>query len=44
MKNPAHNVAYESYFNFDVSGQEDAITAGNVPDSLGAFASDLGRQ
>jgi hypothetical protein len=30
-------VAWTSYFNFDVSGQVDAITDGNFPNSLAAF-------
>jgi beta-mannanase len=42
MLNPANNVAYESYFNFDITGQVDAITDGNFPLSLTALAADLG--
>jgi hypothetical protein len=42
MKNPTNNVAYESYFNFDVTGQIDAINDGNSPTSLTAFIGDLG--
>ena len=42
MKNPANDVAYESYFDFDVPGQVDAITDGNFPNSLAAFSADLG--
>jgi hypothetical protein len=42
MKNPADGVAYESYFNFDVPGQVDAITDGNFPNSLAAFKAALG--
>jgi hypothetical protein len=42
MENPANDVAYESYFNFDVSGQIDAINDGNFPNSLAAYAADLG--
>jgi Glycosyl hydrolase family 26 len=41
MTNPANNVLFESYFNFDVPGQVDAITDGNFPNSLAAFKSDL---
>jgi len=41
MHNPANNVAYESYFNFDVPGQVDAITDGTFPNSLAAFESAL---
>ncbi len=41
MKNPANNVAYESYFNFD--GTSDSIlTGGTTPNSLAAFKADLG--
>ncbi len=42
MQDPANNVAYESYFDYDGSTQEDAITDGNFPDSLAAFTSDFG--
>jgi len=42
MKNSANNVAFESYFNYDPSGEENAITDGNFPNSLSAFVSDLG--
>jgi len=42
MKDPANNVAFESYFNYDVTGQDDAITDGNFPNSLSAFTADLG--
>jgi hypothetical protein len=42
MKDPAHRVVYESYFNFDVPGQVDAITDGKFPASLAAFVADLG--
>jgi beta-mannanase len=38
----AHSVVFESYFNFDVTGQIDAITDGNFPKSLVAFTADLG--
>jgi Glycosyl hydrolase family 26 len=41
MKIPTHDVAYESYFNFDVPGQVDAITDGKFPDALAAFAADM---
>jgi hypothetical protein len=43
MQNPANNVAYESYFNIDESGESDAITDGNFPNSLTAFTADLGQ-
>jgi hypothetical protein len=43
MKVPAHNVVYESYFNFDVPGQIDAITDGKFPDALAAFTADMRR-
>jgi len=42
MKAPANDVVYESYFNFDVPGQVDAITDGKFPESLKAFTADLG--
>ena len=42
MHTPANDVTYESYFNFDVPGQVDAITDGNFPNSLAAFSGDLG--
>jgi Glycosyl hydrolase family 26 len=42
MHNPANNVAYESYFNFDVPGQVDAITDGTFPNALAAFDTALG--
>jgi hypothetical protein len=32
-----HNVAFDIYFNFDVSGQVDAITDGRFPASLAAY-------
>jgi hypothetical protein len=41
MQNPANDVTYESYFNFDVPGQVDAITDGTFPNALAAFESDL---
>jgi hypothetical protein len=37
MEDPANDVAYESYFDFDGSAQSDAITDGNYPLSLAAF-------
>ena len=41
MKNPANNVAYESYFNYD--GTSDSLlTAGNTPNSLAAFKANFG--
>jgi hypothetical protein len=42
MKAPANDVVYESYFDFDVPGQVDAITDGRFPESLQAFTTDLG--
>jgi hypothetical protein len=42
MHNPANDVAYESYFDFDVPGQVDAITDGTFPNSLAAFTSAMG--
>jgi hypothetical protein len=41
MQNPANNVAYESYFDYDGSSQEDAITDDNFPNSLAAFINDF---
>jgi hypothetical protein len=35
-------VAFDDYFNFDVSGQVDAITDGNFPASLAAYRADFG--
>ena len=41
MKNPANNVAYESYFNYD--GTSDSLlTSGNTPNSLAAFKANFG--
>jgi hypothetical protein len=37
MEDPANDVAYESYFDYDGSAQSDAITDGNYPLSLAAF-------
>ena len=42
MTTPANDVAYESYFDFDVPGELNAITDGNFPNSLAAFGADLG--
>jgi beta-mannanase len=42
MKNPANNVAFETYYDFDDGGQADAITDGNFPNSLAAFSSAMG--
>jgi hypothetical protein len=42
MHAPANDVTYESYFDFDVPGQVDAITDGNFPNALAAFSADLG--
>jgi hypothetical protein len=38
----ANGVIYENYFNFEVTGQIDAITDGNFPTSLAALTADLG--
>jgi hypothetical protein len=37
MEDPANDVAYESYFDYDGTAQSDAITDGNFPHSLAAF-------
>ncbi|MGH9017777.1 MAG: glycosyl hydrolase, partial [Acidimicrobiales bacterium] len=37
-----HSVAFAIYFNFDVSGQVDAITDGSFPASLAAYRFDFG--
>jgi hypothetical protein len=37
-----HDVAFDDYFNFDVSGQVDAITDGNFPASLAAYRATFG--
>jgi hypothetical protein len=37
-----HNVAFDIYFDFDVSGQVDAITDGNFPASLAAYHAGFG--
>ncbi len=42
MDTAANDVAYESYFDFDVPGELNAITDGNFPNSLAAFSADLG--
>ncbi len=41
MEDPANNVAYESYFDYDGNAEEDAITDGDFPHSLFAFSSDF---
>jgi beta-mannanase len=41
MKNTANNVAYESYFNYDGTGNS-ILTAGNTPNSLAAFRANFG--
>jgi hypothetical protein len=38
----SHDVAFDMYFNFDVSGQIDAITDGNFPASLATYHSAFG--
>ena len=41
MKNPANDVLYESYFNYD--GTSDSVlTGGSTPNSLAAFKADFG--
>jgi hypothetical protein len=43
MKNPANNVAYESYFDINGGGgNNSAITGGDFPGSLAAFIADSG--
>ncbi len=42
MKNSANNVTYETYFDYDPSGLDSQITGGLFPNSLAAFAADLG--
>jgi beta-mannanase len=41
MKSPANDVAYESYFNFDGTG-DSILTGGRTPNSLAAFKADFG--
>jgi beta-glucanase (GH16 family) len=41
MEDPANDVAFESYFDYDVTGEQNAITDGDFPNSLAAFTSDL---
>jgi hypothetical protein len=42
MKDPANDVAYESYFNADSGGVDSVITSGSFPNSLAAFRAALG--
>ncbi len=42
MKNRANNVAYETYFDANSGGVNSLLTGGSFPNSLAAFASDLG--
>ena len=42
MKNPANNVAFETYFDFNPSGLNSRLTAGDFPNSLAAFKADIG--
>ena len=42
MKNPADDVAYESYFNFNGGGVNSVITGGSFPNALAAFKAALG--
>jgi beta-mannanase len=42
MKNPANNVLYETYFDFNSGGTNSDLTGGLFPNSLAAFKADLG--
>jgi hypothetical protein len=42
MKDPANNVAYESYFNNADSGGTTVLDGGDFPNALAAFIADLG--
>jgi hypothetical protein len=42
MHNPANNVAFETYFDFDASGVNSDLTGGDFPNSLAAFKADIG--
>jgi hypothetical protein len=42
MKDPSNDVLFESYFNFDPTGDNSQITDGLFPSSLLAFIADLG--
>ena len=42
MEDPANDVEFESYFDYDVTGEQNAITDSEFPNSLAAFISDLG--
>ena len=42
MHNPANNVAFETYFDFDASGVNSDLTGGDFPNSLAALKADLG--
>ena len=42
MKDPSNDVLFESYFNFDPSGDNSQITDGDFPNALAAFETDLG--
>jgi hypothetical protein len=42
MKNSSNDVLFESYFNFDPSGDNSQITDGDFPNALAAFETDLG--
>jgi hypothetical protein len=42
MRSTSHDVAYESYFNYNSDGANSKITGGDFPNSLKAFKADLG--
>jgi beta-mannanase len=42
MKNPANDVVYESYFDFNADGTNSLITGGSFPNALAHFDADLG--
>ena len=42
MKNPANDVAYETYFDVNSGGVNSDLTGGSFPNALAAFTADLG--
>ncbi len=42
MKNPANNIIFESYFDFDADGLNSFLTGGQFPNSLAALRVDIG--
>ena len=42
MKNPANDVAYETYFDVNSGGVNSDLTGGSFPNSLAAFTAGLG--